>query len=291
MNFNLISPETTEDLLLIIFENQSNKFRFGAGYTDLILELKQQPDEAVTVINLANLKDERFTSVDKSADGIRIGALVTANRIISDKELQKQFPVLWKSAEQFASTQIRQVATIGGNICTASPAGDIACALMALEAECEILSARGTVRVTPIREFFVDVRKTDLRKDEVLRSIFIPSNGDGTKRYSDFIKIGTRLSMEIAVVSVAYHMQLDDYDKITHAGIAIGAVAPTIKFVEAACEYLVGKNFASIGFPESEKFAARVLEYASPISDIRASAWYRKEVLYNICKSIFEKQT
>ncbi len=291
MNFNVISPDTTEELLQSIAENQGNKFRYGAGYTDLILELKQQADQDITVINLANLNNKRFTSIERGVDGIRIGALVTASRITVDRELQRRFPVLCQAANKLASRQIRQVATVGGNLCTASPAGDIACALMALEAQCEILSANGTVRAIPVHNFFVDVRKTDLKKDEVMRSVFIACNHVSKKIYSDFIKIGTRRSMECSVVSLAYHIQADEDDKIAHAGIAIGSVAPTIRFVETAGEYLVGKKFSSISLSESEEFSAKVLEYASPISDIRASAWYRKKVLYSISKSIFENQT
>lgn len=290
MNFNVISPQTTEELLQVMIENQSKGFRFGAGYTDLIPELKQQPEQDMTVVNLANLNNKRFTSIEKGGDGIRIGALVTASRITIDRELQRRFPVLCHAANKLASRQIRQVATVGGNLCTASPAGDIACALMALDAQCEILSAKGTARVIPIHDFFVDVRKTALRKDEILRSVFVPLNKEGEKNYSDFLKIGTRRSMECSVVSLAYHIQVDD-DKITHAGVAIGSVAPTIKFAKSACDYLIGKNFSSIGSAQSEEFAAKVLEYASPISDIRASAWYRKEVLHNISKSIFNNQT
>ena len=287
MNFNVISPETTDELLKVIAENQGNKFRFGAGCTDLLLELKKQPDEKLIVVNLAHLNDNQFTSIEKTDDGIRIGALVTANGITSDKELQHQFPVLYESANKLGSRQIRQVATVGGNLCTASPAADIACALVVLEAQCEILSVGGTARVIPINDFFIDVRKTDLKKDEILRSVIIPPNSENRKIYSDFIKIGTRRSMEIAVVSLAYHIQADEEDKITHAGIAIGSVAPTINFVGSACEYLTGRNFSAIGSSESEEFAAKVLEYASPISDKRASAWYREEVLFNISRSIF----
>ena len=288
MNFNVISPETTDELLKVITENQGKKFRFGAGYTDLLLELKKQPDEELTVVNLARLNDSRFTSIEKTDDGIRMGALVTVNKIASDNELQKAFPVLCESANKLGSRQIRQVATIGGNLCTASPAADIACALVALEARCEILSAGGTAHVISINDFFTDVKKTDLKKDEILRSVIIPPNSENGKIYSDFIKVGTRRSMEIAVVSLAYHIQADEEDKITHAGIAIGSVAPTIKFVKSACEYLTGKKYSEISSSASEEFAAKVLEYASPISDIRASAWYRKEVLFNISKSIFE---
>ncbi len=284
---NVISPETTEELLATIDENMDKKIRFGAGYTDLLVELRKQPNNELIVINLAYLEDDKFTSISKSDSGIRIGALVTAKEIISNKELQKEFPVLCEAANKLASRQIRQVATVGGNLCTASPAGDIACALVALEAQCEIISSKGKVRTIPLNRFFVDVRKTDLKKDEILRSIFIHSRNE--KTYSAFIKIGTRRSMECSVVSLAFHFYLDKDEKIVHAGIAIGSVAPTIRFVHSACDFLVGKKITSISKSESEEFAKKVLENASPISDIRASAWYRKEVLYNISKSLFDQ--
>jgi len=290
MNFNITTPKTTNELLDQIAEHQNNNFRFGAGYTDLLLELKKQPDDNLTVINLAYLNDDHFTSIIKCDDGIRIGALVTVSKITYNDSLKGQYPVLYEAANKLASRQIRQMATIGGNLCTASPAGDIGCALTALEAKCEVLNSDGVLRVIPINDFFVSVKKTCLKRNEILRSIFIPSNIGNSKLFSDFIKIGTRRSMEIAVVSIAYHIQADKDGKIAKAGIAIGSVAPTIKFAKSACEYLVGKNVSSIGSSEAEEFATKVLEYASPISDIRASAWYRKEVLYNISKSIFENK-
>ena len=287
MNFNVISPETTEELLQTITDNRGKNFRFGAGYTDLILELKKQQEDDQTVINLARLNDKRFTSISQTDEGIRIGAMATASKIIFDKQIQKQFPVLHKAASSLASRQIRNMATIVGNLCTASPAGDIACALMVLEAKCEILNTNGKTRIVPITGFVTDVRKTVLKKEEVLQSILIHSKNINTA-FSDFIKIGTRRSMECSVVSLAYHIQVGENDKITHAGIAIGSVAPTIKFVKSGCEYLIGKKFHGLSKIEKEEFANKILEYASPISDIRASAWYRKEVLFNISKSIFE---
>lgn len=289
MKFNVISPETTMDLLKIIAEMHGTNIRFGAGYTDLLLEIKKQSSEILTVINLAHLKDDSFISVKMNNDGVRIGSLVTASRITSASVLSKRnkYVVLQQAANKLASYQIRQVATVGGNLCTASPAGDISCALMALEAECEILSSSGNVRVVPIKEFFTDVRKTVLKNDEVLQSIYIPFNNESRKTHSDFIKIGTRRSMECSVVSLAYHIDIDENDIIKKAGVAIGSVAPTIKFTESACDYLIGKKYSSMNISEAETFAAKVVEYASPISDIRASAWYRKEALYNISKSIF----
>jgi CO/xanthine dehydrogenase FAD-binding subunit len=289
MNFNIISPENSEELLDAITLNQGHKFRFGAGYSDLLLEIKKQPDGELTIINLARLKDELFSSIKENPAEISIGALVTANKIIFDEEVQKQFPVLHSATMQLGSRQIRYVATVGGNLCTASPAGDIACALVALEAQCEILSAKGAARIIPIADFFLEVRKTDLKRDEILCRVLVPKNIKGGKIYSGFIKVGTRRSMEIAVVSLAFHLQMDDEDIINKAGVAIGSVAPTIRFARSACEYLTGRNFNKIDESNVAKFADKVLESASPISDIRASAWYRQEVLYNICRSIFEK--
>jgi CO/xanthine dehydrogenase FAD-binding subunit len=289
MNFNVLSPRTTEELLAAISELQGKRFRFGAGGTDLYLEIKKNPVEDLTIINLAQLNDDDFTSIVASDSEIKIGTMVTAHRIASDGVLRRRFPVLSEAAFRHGSRQIRQVATVGGNLCTASPAGDMACALVALGVTCEVLSAKRTVRTIPIDKFFMGVRKTDLRQDEVLRAVIIPVNHDG-KVHSGFVKVGTRRSMECAVVSLAYHIPLDEFDQITNAGIAIGSAAPTIKFVTSACDYLIGKKMASLEASDCNTFAEKVLEYASPISDIRGSAWYRKEVLYNISKSMFENQ-
>lgn len=287
MNFNVLCPTSKEDLLNMISENQGGNFRFGAGYTDLIMELKKQTPEGLTVINLAQLKDDEFTGISECKDGLRIGALASANSVIADITIKEGYPVLHSASSKLASCQIRQVATVGGNMCTASPAGDIANALVALKAKCEILNSSGVLRTIDIDDFFKGVRQTDLRKNEVLRSILLPFNV--TKAVSSgFIKIGTRRSMECSVISLAYHIQVENNNRISNAGISIGSAAPTIKFTSSACEYLIGRNYTSIGEPEAEQFASHVLEYATPISDIRATAWYRKEVLFNISKSIFD---
>lgn len=289
MDFDVVSPKTQSELLKAIRLNKAN-FRFGAGFTDLILELKKKNLQDVTVINLAQLNDKKFNSIEKSAKILRIGSLVTAAEIVSDKFIGKSFQVLTQAADHLASAQIRQVATVGGNLCTASPSGDIACALMALKAKCEILSSLGKLRTVPMNEFFVGPRKTVLKKDEVLRSIVIafPLTGESKVGASGFIKIGTRRSMECSVVSLAYHIQVDKKGIISNLGIAIGSVAPTIRFAEKACEFLKGKKLASITSGDRIIFAENVLQYASPISDIRATAWYRKEALFNISKSILE---
>ena len=288
MNFSVVSPATTEELFRVIADHQAGNYRFGAGYTDLILELKKQPDEDLTVINLARLRDERYTTIRQTDDTIRIGALVTAADIASSRILNDnpRYAVLCKAAENLASRQIRQVATVGGNLCTASPAGDISCGLMALEAQCEIASARGDTRTVPLREFFTGVRTTVLRRDEILQSVFVASGRSDTTFYSDFIKVGTRRSMECSVVSLGYQFQTDAQGTVIHAGIAVGSAAPTIVFAESACRFLIGKGYMSLNSDEADEFALKMLDHASPISDVRASAWYRTHALQNISRSI-----
>jgi len=290
MNFKVTSPQNRNELLQTIARMQGSKFCFGAGYTDLLLLLKKQPVEDLTIINLARLEDKRFSSIEVQDGGIRIGALVTANTLTEDAGIKERLPVLFEAASQHASRQIRQVATVGGNLCTASPAGDLACALVALQAQCEILSAKGKVRNILLDKFFVGVRKTDLQPDEVLCGVFVPLRDEGKNNYSRFIKIGIRRSMECAVLSLACHLRVDDDGRIAHAGIAIGSVAPVIRFVAAACDFLMGRRISQISPQAAAEFAAIVVSYASPITDIRGSAWYRKEALYNISKSLFENR-
>ena len=286
MDFYTVSPQTATELLEAIKQNQENHFRFGAGYTDLIPELQMQKQDDLTVINLAKLKDKDFTSINDSKEGSRIGALATMTDVLSNESLQR-FPALIEAIESLASVQVRSVATVGGNICTASPAGDVSCALVALDAACEILDTGGKIRTVPIAEFFTGVKTSVLKKNEILRSVLVPHRKTTDRIVSGFIKIGNRNSMEIALVSFAYYILADSNGDVTSSGAAIGSVAETIKSTESACEFLMGKNIEHLTKTDKGKFADLVLEYACPISDIRASAWYRRQVLWNISRSIF----
>ena len=286
MNFNTISPLTITELLEAIKSNQNNHFRFGAGYTDLILELQHQDENDLTIINLAKLNDSSLKNTSKTNLGIRIGALSTMANILDNNDLYV-FPVLIEAVKSLASPQIRATATIGGNICTASPAGDVSCALVSLNALCEIINSDGNIRTVPIVDFFTGVKTTVLQKDEFLRSVLIPTNSNGIEPVSGFIKIGNRNSMEIALVSLAFHITHDDKGVINNAGISIGSVAKTIMLAESASAFLKGKNINQLSVDDTNQFANLILNYANPISDIRASAWYRKQVLWNISKSIF----
>ena len=289
MNFNVCSPRTTEELLETISDYRDKPIRFGAGFTDLVLELKQQSQSNLTVINLGFLTDNNFKSITVTDKGLRIGALTTVSEISDDDYITKHYPVLSSAAIQLASRQIRQVATVGGNICTASPAGDITCVLIALRAKCEVLNDEGNLRSILLSDFLNGFRKVDLQKNEILRSVLIPHNGQKLPSLSGFIKVGTRRSMECSVVSLGYHLRTDESSMIVDAGIAIGSVAPMIMFTTSACEFLIGRKIHKMNEARTSEFASLVMEYATPISDVRGSKWYRERVLFNVSKSIFAK--
>jgi CO/xanthine dehydrogenase FAD-binding subunit len=282
MDFTIVTPHTRTDLMTEI--ERAKNFRFAAGFTDVLMEFKKTPPHGLTVINLSQLHDDDFNSISNDQSGLKIGALVTASGIIGNKYILEKLPVLFQAARTLASNQVRNVATIGGNLCTASPSGDLACALMALKASCEILSPDGSIKEVPVSKFFTGVRKTVLNNGDLLVKISIPVNTQETN-YSGFIKIGTRLSMECSVVSLAYHFEMDRR-RIKNAGIAIGSAAPTVKFASSACDYIENQLVDDI---DGEEFANKVLSHATPISDIRGSAWYRENVLFNISKNLIEE--
>lgn len=287
MDFEVINTKTSDELLKAITANQGNNFRIGAGFTDLINQLKNQNTEDLTIINISQIKDSSFKEIKVEKDCVRIGTLATASDIVANSMIKENFPVLHQAASQLACTQIRNVATLGGNICNVSPSGDMTASLIALKATCHIMNADGQERDQLLSDFIIGLKKTTLTKSEIIKSISIPKNSNSTIK-SSYEKVGSRKSMEIAIVSLGYHLQMENDGTISHAGIACGAVAPTIPFATSACTYLIGKKIQELTDSEKEAFANKVMEYASPISDVRASDWYRKEVLFNISQTIFE---
>jgi len=287
MDFEVINTRTADELLKAIADNQNNNFKIGAGFTDLINQFKHQPVEDLTVINISQLEDSTYKDIVEEKEVLRIGTLATASAIIGNTYIKENFPVLHQAASKLACTQIRNVATLGGNICNVSPSGDMTASLIALKATCHIVDCNGGERAQLLSDFIIGLKKTTLTKQEIIKNITIPKNS-GTSIKSGYEKVGSRKSMEIAIVSLGYHLQLDENGIITEAGISCGAVAPTIPFAASACDFITGKNINDLSDSDKEGFANKVMEYASPISDVRASDWYRKEVLFNISQTIFE---
>jgi len=192
-----------------------------AGGTDLLVELKQGKRVHEDVIALTHIEDLR--SIDVRHGSLVIGAAVTHNMLIRSPLIRQHCFAVSEAATAIATEQIRNTATVGGNLCTAASCADTAPILMALEACVELVGGRGE-RTLPLAEFFVDHRKTALQESEILRRIVVPALSSDTG--AAFEKFGLRQAANISVASVAAMVRVVD-GRCEAARLAMGAVAPT----------------------------------------------------------------
>ncbi len=266
------TPHTLDEALALLDEHQG-RARVIAGGTDIILELerKVRPD-VDTLIDITRIPG--LDTIALGEDGlIHIGPLVTHNQVAGSSLLvERAFPLAQASWNE-ASPQIRNRATVAGNLITASPANDTITPLMGLGAEV-VLRSVGGERVVPLKDFYTGVRKTVMQPHELLVDIRFKPLDPQTQR-GIFIKLGLRRAQAISVVNVAAIVRFDG-DKVAEAAITEGAVAPTIIHAPEAEAWLIGKTLT----PEVIDRAAQLAAQASrPIDDIRGTATYRREMV------------
>lgn len=272
-------PRSLEQLTQAVASGNASVF---AGGTDLMLQMQSGAGLATSHLVNLNRVDE-LRGIVESGSSICLGALTTITDILESPLLQNAVPVLVDAAKHFAGGQVRNTATLGGNICNASPAGDMIIPLLVLDAEVELASWKeGKVarRALPLSEFFVGPGRTKLEPQEVLTCVRFRE--PGKRHVGLFSKFGTRCGMDIAVVSVGL-AGIRENGCLRHVRVAYGAVAPTpVRGVrtEAALEgrALDDQCVSTIG-PVIE-------QDISPISDVRASAWYRKQVLRHLTQRL-----
>ncbi len=245
---------------------------FWAGGTDLLLEWKGGAANFEYCINLSNLNDLSYIHEGKKQTNV--GALTTIGFIENYSGFNHSLSVLPQVALDFATPQIRNTATVGGNLCHAVPSADYALPLIALSAQVKILAVSGE-RTMPLTDFFIGVKQTALEIDELLIEISIPSPPPHT--VCTFQRVG-RSSVDIALVNVAVSLTLDKKEKISQARIALGAVAPTPFRSESAEELLIGHPIQDLNVEFLEKVGRQAAAGTRPISDVRTSASYRKEI-------------
>ena len=246
-----------------------------AGATDLLLDLARQPTDAeasgVTLLDLWGLAECSQINVGNS--DVVVGCGVTHNQIIHDVGLDPALDLLRLACLEIGSPQLRNRATVVGNIVTASPANDTISALVALNAVVIIDSLTGE-REVPIRKFFKGFRNTALRRSELVRAIRIPKWGLNT--IGTWLKIGNRSAQAISVVHAGLVLELNEaMSAVTTADVAIGSVSETIGVSEALSEYLIGKPLNAETAAAAAHIAAREIQ---PIDDIRGTAAYRRSV-------------
>ncbi len=277
---NYFIPATFEETLHLLAEKRE-KARLVAGATDLMLELERGLRKGIeTVIDITRLPDLDRITLDEDGT-IHLGALVTHNAAACSKLLRERAFPLVSAAWQVGAPQIRNRATVAGNLVTASPANDTITPLVALDAWVVLASEQATRRV-PLAEFYTGVRKTVMQPDEMLVEIAfpalrsVPDAAAGTlSQRGTFLKLGLRRAQAISLVNTAIILDFGPAG-LKSAAITLGAVAPTIIHAAEAEAYLSGKEL-------TEESIARAAELAStaarPIDDIRGSAAYRKAMV------------
>lgn len=245
-----------------------------AGGTDVMVEMNFDRRRPTGLLDLTRVDELRTWSVDSGT--VALGAGVTYAEVIAD--LGQLLPGLAMASRTVGSPQIRNRGTVGGNLGSASPAGDAHPPLLASRAVVEVASVRGSRRI-PVHEFFTGVKRSALEPDELIRAVHVPA-ATGPEQFS---KIGTRNAMVIAVTSFA--LALDPSER--RVGTGVGSAAPTPRRALEAEEYLADA-LETAGCWESRehpatsavrRFGELVAEAASPIDDVRGTADYRRHAL------------
>ena len=256
-----------------------------AGATDFIPFVqagKWRPDLAVDITGIADLHHLRI-----AAGFLEIGPLVTHGELAGSTLVRKHALALAQAAESVADLQIRGRATVGGNICTASPAADTVPALLALDAEV-VLTSRGGIRRLALESFLRGPGRTALGPGEILAGVRFPILGP--QAGSSFVKLGRRSAMAISIVNAAAVIVLDSAGRLAAARLALGSVAPTVvrcRAAEAALAAGGGAVMASV--PAAFTAAASLVTGTiRPIDDVRASAAYRIAVAPEIARRALE---
>ena len=253
-----------------------------AGGTDVMVEINLDRHRPASIIDLTRVAELKEWGVDGGL--LRIGAGVTYTRIID--ELGDRLPGLAMASRTVGSPQIRNRGTVGGNLGSASPAGDAHPPLLAADAVVELASVGGTRRL-PAREFFIGPKRNAMRKDELIAA-FLVARAKGPQQFS---KVGTRNAMVIAVCSFA--LALDSERR--HVGTGIGSAAPTPVVADEAERFLEGAldegglwdRPATLDAKVIARFGELVASASKPIDDVRGTAAYRRHALAVLARRTF----
>ena len=273
-----LAPGTVAEAMAILDEhaNQGSRVQVLAGGTDLLVQMRTFDRVPRTILDVKKIEDAN--RVEIGAEETYIGAAVASAVLNENQDLVKLFPGLLEAADLIGSTQIQGRATIGGNLCNASPAGDSIPALVANDATCVIASGDG-IRELPVVEFTTGPGVNALAANEFL--LGLKMKNPQPRQADAYLRFIPRTEMDIAVVGCGVALAFDESGTCTMARVAIGAVAPTVLVVPAAADALLGSTV-----DEAALQAAGVActEASSPISDKRGTAEYRRKVVAVLCR-------
>jgi len=269
---DVLFPRTLEEL-----QKLRTKMPGGlvmSGGTDLLVKIRktgQKPTAIFCIERIAEL--QRLDVLD---DEIVIGAAVTLQHLLECDTIKTELTALFEALSALASPPVRHSATLVGNVCTASPAGDTLPPLYVFAAEVEISNTSGRRRQS-IAEFITGPGKTTLQPDEIVTAVRVPRPVDGM--HSMYYKVGKRKAMAIAVASMAARFELGEAEVIKNIKMAWGSVGPTVVRAIDVEAYLTGRPLSVDCLREAGRLASAAV---CPIDDVRASADYRRQVTGNL---------
>jgi CO/xanthine dehydrogenase FAD-binding subunit len=276
--FEYFEP-TSLDEALSLMAKYGDQAKILAGGTDLTVLMMRRKLNPNFVINISKIKD--LDLIDWSEDtGLKTGALCTLRSLERSKDVRKNYPLLFNAIKLIGSVQIRNMATIGGNLCNASPAADTAPPLLALDAQVKVVGKHGP-RTIPLDGFFLGPGRTALKQGEILTEVDV--KGLPPQTGTAFAKMG-RTPTDISKVSVAVVMTARR-NKCQDVRIALGAVAATPFRAKGAEQTLLGKEISDDTLEAAALVAA---DEAKPITDVRSTARWRKGAIKYLVKTLLQ---
>lgn len=280
--FEYFAPKTSHEVLSLL-ERLGDKAKVLAGGTDLLIMMKEKilkPDYLIDINNVEGLKGISY----EPGKGAIIGAATTISEIEYSALIKERYYALHQAAGELGSVQVRSMATIGGNSCHASPAAETPTPLVALGSKVVLSSISGE-RELPLEEFILGNRRTDLREGEFLTRFILPE--PAPKSASRYWYIGLRDAMEIDAVNMAVYLVLEsDGRTVKELKLVMGSVSPRPLVSVEVPGILVGKEFNG---ELLEKAALAASGEAKPISDIRASEEYRREMTAVLARRLIQE--
>lgn len=271
IRFDYADPTTLAEASALLLAH-GDEASLMAGGTDLLVEIKEQLRRPRLVVDLKRIAGLDHLGVD--ADGaLRFGALATSRRLETDARVRARWPGLHQAVVELGSIQVRERATVVGNICRASPSADTLPPLIADGAALHLHGPQGE-REIAMEDFFTGPGRTRLLPGEIVLQVRVPPLPPRSGRA--YIKHGRRKAMELATVGVAVSMTLDAAGRVADARIALGAVAATPMRALAAEAALRGERPSEAAFARAGELA---MDASRPISNVRASAAYRREMV------------
>jgi carbon-monoxide dehydrogenase medium subunit len=268
--FDFLEPRSVAEACALLAEEPRRSALFAGG-TDVLVDLKAGLARYKRLVSLRRIEPLRQIAFSEKG-GLSIGSMATVNQVARHETVRRRYPGVVDAAHCLAADQVRNLATVGGNLCSAVPSADMAPIMLAHGAKLRVVSPAGE-RVVPLGRFFVGPRATVLEPAEVLVAIELPPPGPGEGAAN--LRQGGRLSLSLPVASVAAVVAMDGA-LCRKAALAVGAVAPTPILAPSVGEFLGGKRLTDEVLAEAGRLAAAETR---PIDDVRSSKEYRLEAV------------